>query len=64
MVRKKVLTTLGLLGLGAVLGLTAFAIEVNSNASSDRAKAAKGAGACDSGGCCTLPSSKQLLSTP
>jgi len=64
MVRKKVLTTLGLLVLGTVLGLTAIAIEVNSNASSDGAKAVKAAGACDSGGCCALPSNKQLLSTP
>jgi hypothetical protein len=33
MLRKKFLTTLGLLGLGALLGLTAIAIEINSNAS-------------------------------
>ena len=62
MVRKKILTTLGLLGLGALLGLTAVAIEVNSNASYE-AKAVKADGDCGSA-CCALPSNKQLLSTP
>ncbi|MCY2978649.1 MAG: hypothetical protein NTU79_08310 [Planctomycetota bacterium] len=62
MARKKVLTTLGLLGLGALLGLTAIAIEVSSN-TSDGAKAVKADGDCGSA-CCALPSNKQLLSTP
>ena len=70
MVRKKILTTLGLLGLGALLGLTAIAIEFNSNAldrakavNADEAKAVKADGDCGSA-CCALPSNKQLLSTP
>jgi hypothetical protein len=62
MVRKKILTTLGLLGLGALLGLTAIAIEINSNAS-DETKAVKADGGCGSA-CCALPSNKQLLATP
>lgn len=65
MVRKKILTTLGLLGLGALLGLTAIAIEFNSNASdgAKAVKAVKADGDCGST-CCALPSNKQLLSTP
>jgi hypothetical protein len=53
---------LGLLGLGALLGLTAIAIEFNSNAS-DGAKAVKADGGCGSA-CCALPSNKPLLATP
>lgn len=68
MLRKKFLATLGLLGLGALLGLTAIAIEINSNAS-DEAKAVKEVKAvkADEGcgsACCALPSNKQLLATP
>jgi len=62
MLRKKFLTTLGLFGLGALLGLTAIAIEINSNAS-DGANAVKADEGCGSA-CCALPSNKQLLTTP
>ena len=67
MARQRILSTIGLIGLGALLGVIAVAIETNSNASmqTERSTSVTANGACSScgSGCCAVPSNKELLSS-